>query len=111
MTRDNSSASSNEALFGNVLPQVMKKLGLEQRFWEQSLINEWEHLVGPQVAKYSRPGRLDRKVLHIFVTHPAWLSELSRYGQKQLLANLQARFGADRIKSVRLQLDPDQPGG
>jgi predicted nucleic acid-binding Zn ribbon protein len=89
------------------IPQVMKQLGLEARFWEQTLVSEWHKLVGPQVAKYARPGRLDRKTLYIFVTHPAWLSELSRYGQKQILENLQRRFGADRIKGVRLQLDPD----
>jgi predicted nucleic acid-binding Zn ribbon protein len=85
----------------------MKQLGLENRLWEQALINEWESLVGPQVAKHARAGRLERKVLHIFVDHPAWLSDLSRYGQKQLVENLQKRFGADKIKGIRLQLDPD----
>jgi len=39
----------------------------------------------PQVAKRARAGRLERKVLHIFVDHPAWLSDLSRYGQKQII--------------------------
>lgn len=90
-----------------VVTDVVKGLGLEQRFWEQALINEWESFVGPQVAKQSRPGRIDRKVLHIFVSHSTWLSELSRYGQKQILANLQKRFGPDKIKGIKLQLDPD----
>ena len=90
-----------------VVPLVMKQLGLENRLWEQALINEWESLVGPQVAKHARAGRLERKVLHIFVDHPAWLSDLSRYGQKQLVENLQKKFGADKIKGIRLQLDPD----
>ena len=54
-------ADVHESLLGDVIPRVMKKMGLEQRFWEQSLIAEWEDLVGPQVARHSRPGRLDRK--------------------------------------------------
>jgi len=91
----------------SVVENVVKGMGLAQRFWEQALITEWESLVGPQVAKHARPGRLERKVLHIFVDHPAWLSELSRYGQKQVLANLHKRFGVERIKSIHLQLDPD----
>ncbi|MFH0953780.1 MAG: DUF721 domain-containing protein [Verrucomicrobiota bacterium] len=95
-----------EAL-ADVIPQVMKDLGLENRFWERTLVAEWEKLVGPQVAQHARPGRLDRKILYVFVVHPAWLSELSRYGQKQMLENLQKRFGADKIKALRLQLDPD----
>jgi predicted nucleic acid-binding Zn ribbon protein len=91
----------------DVVPQVMKELGLADRFWEHALVEEWGSLVGPQVALHARPGRLDRKVLSIFVSHPTWLSELSRYGQKQILENLQKRFGSDKIKSIRLQLDPE----
>ena len=86
----------------------MKQFGLEQRLWQNRLAEEWESLVGPQVAGHTRPGRIERKVLYVFVAHSAWLSELQRYGQKQqMLANIQARFGADRIKDLRLRLDPD----
>ena len=96
------------ATAAEVVPRVMKQLGLENRLWEQALVSEWESLVGPQVAKRARAGRLERKILHIFVDHPAWLSDLSRYGQKQIIENLQKRFGADKVKGIRLQLDPDQ---
>jgi predicted nucleic acid-binding Zn ribbon protein len=96
------------ATVAEVVPRIMRQLGLENRLWEQALIQEWESLVGPQVAKHTRAGRLERKVLHIFVDHPVWLSDLSRYGQKQIIENLQKRFGADKIKAIRLQLDPDQ---
>ena len=92
----------------SVVANVVKGMGLDQRFWEQALITEWASLVGAQVAKHARPGRLERKVLHIFVDHPAWLSDLSRYGQKQVLANLQRRFGVEKIKSIHLQLDPEK---
>jgi predicted nucleic acid-binding Zn ribbon protein len=95
------------AIISEVVPIIMKQLGLENRLWEQALINEWDSLVGPQVAKYTRAGRLERKILHIFVDHPTWLSELSRYGKKQIIENLQKRFGPDKIKGIRLQLDPD----
>jgi predicted nucleic acid-binding Zn ribbon protein len=98
----------HSATMESVVENVVKGMGLGQRFWEQALITEWESLVGPQVAKHARPGRLERKVLHIFVDHPAWLSDLSRYGQKQVLANLQERFGPDKIKSIHLQLDPEK---
>ena len=92
---------------GDLVPTLMKQLGLENRLWEEALISEWPALVGEQVARQTRPGRLDRKILYVFVSHSMWLSELTRYGQKQMLANLQARFGADKIKSIRLQLDPE----
>ncbi len=107
LDRENPLPPEHSTTVGAVVPLIMKQMGLQERFWEQALIGEWEGMVGPQVAKNARPGRLDRKILHVFVSHPAWLSELSRYGQKQILAKLQARFGADKIKGLRLQLDPD----
>ena len=92
---------------GDLIPALMKKLGLETVFWEEQLLQEWPAIAGAQVAKNSRPGRIERGLLCIYVRHPAWLSELSRYGHTQLLANLQQRFGAHQIKKLRFQLDPD----
>ncbi|MBN1268539.1 MAG: DUF721 domain-containing protein [Kiritimatiellae bacterium] len=95
---------------GDVIPGVMKQLGLDKHLWEQAILSEWPALVGPQVAAHTRPGRIERGTLFVFVSHSTWLNELSRYGKTEMLANLQKRFGAEKIKSVRLQLDPDQHG-
>jgi len=92
----------------DVIPDVMKKIGLEKPFWENELIEKWNELVGPQLAAHTRPGRLDRKILYVYVNHPGWLNELARYGQKEILKKLQDYFGANKIKNVRLQLDPDR---
>lgn len=91
-----------------VVTDLVRRAGLEDRMWEQTLLAEWPRLVGEQVARRSRPGRMQRKVLTVFVSNSAWLGELSRYGQQQMLDNIQKRFGADRIQGIRLQLDPDQ---
>lgn len=93
----------------HLLPNVMKKLGLEQPMWEQALLREWATLVGPQVAQHTRPGRLERGTLTVFVANSAWLSELRRYGEKTMLEKLQSRFGRKRIKGIRMNLDPDGP--
>ena len=91
----------------DVLPGLLKELGLEERVWQETVLREWPSLVGPQLAAQTRPGRLERKIFCVYVTSSAWLSELSRYGQKQILENLQKRFGSDKIKGIKLQLDPD----
>lgn len=95
---------------GEVIPAVMQGMGLANRLWEHSLAQEWPDLVGAQVAHHTRPGRLDRGMLVVFVSNSAWLNELSRYSQKRMLENLQARFGADKIRNLRLQLDPGESG-
>ena len=106
IARDIPPPPDQSSAIAEVVPSVMKGWGLENRMWEQELADRWEALAGKQVAAHARPGALDRGTLVVFVTHPAWLSELKRYGQKQLLANLQQQFGT-RIRGIRLQLDPD----
>lgn len=90
----------------------MKEVGLEEKLWQQALLNEWPQLVGEQVARRARPGRIQNRILSIFVTNSVWLNELSRYSKPQILKNLQARFGPDLIRDIRLQADPDmqKPG-
>jgi predicted nucleic acid-binding Zn ribbon protein len=82
-------------------------MGLEPALWQQTLVKDWPELVGPQLARYTRPGRFEHGVLHVFATHSIILSDLQRHGHRDLLANLQARYGRDRIQRLRLQLDPD----
>jgi len=91
----------------DVVLRVMKNMGLESRTWEERLQNEWIDLVGTQIAKNARPGRMNNKILHIFVNHSIWLDEISRYSKKDILHKLQERFGADTIADIKVALDPD----
>jgi predicted nucleic acid-binding Zn ribbon protein len=85
----------------------MARLGLEQDRWLAELQAEWATVAGAGVASHSRPGRLERGNLTVFVDSSVWLSELSRYGQKQMLANIRRRFGESRVSTLSFRLDPD----
>jgi len=67
----------------------------------------WRELAGPGAANHARPGYLDRQTLVIFVDSAVWLNELARYERAGILARLQQRFGAEAIKALRLQADPE----
>ena len=95
---------------GDIIPGVMKKIGIHGRMHEAAMMEEWPRLVGPQLAGHTRPGKLEHEVLTVFVDHSAWLSELSRYGKKQLVDKLNKRFGAGWIKSIHLSIDPANGG-
>ena len=99
---------SDDHAIGDALPGVMKRFGLDEQHWVDTLTAEWKEIVGAAVGTHSRPGRLDGSRLTVFVDSSVWLNELKRYGAKQMLGNLQSRFGASRIRNIRLQLDPDQ---
>lgn len=73
----------------------------------RALEEEWVALVGEPIARHVRPGRMDRGVLYVFVSNSVWLSELKRHGESAMLEKLQARFGADKITSLHMRLDPD----
>ncbi len=98
--------------FSDLIPGFMKEVGLEDKLWQQTLLNEWPQLVGEQVARRARPGKIQNRILTIFVTSSVWMSELNRNGKPQMLKNLQTRFGSDLIRDIRLQPDPDmeKPG-
>ncbi len=101
---------SDEHALEDVVPELMRRVGLDARHWVDTLSEEWGTIVGAAVAAHTRPGRLDGNRLTVFVDSSAWLNELKRYGAKQMLGNLQSRFGASRIRNIRLQVDPDRRG-
>ncbi|MFO7871122.1 MAG: DUF721 domain-containing protein [Kiritimatiellia bacterium] len=99
---------SGEAVaIGDVVPSVMKKLGIESQHWLTVMNTDWEKLVGPEVARHTRPGRFERGRLTVFVDSSVWLNELARYGREEMLSNLRREFGGKRVKSLNLRLDPD----
>jgi hypothetical protein len=94
---------------GDIIARYPGTLGLEQRTVGPDIEREWAAAVGPAVAAHTRPGRLDRDQLVVFVDSSPWLSELQRFAVAELLEKVQARFGRERIRRVRLQLDPEPP--
>ena len=92
----------------DLIPSLLKSMGMEQDYWVQGIEDRWPEVVGKEVALHTRPGRFERKQLTVFVKHSIWLMELERNGKKQMLLNLQEAFGAEHIRTLRLQLDPDQ---
>lgn len=89
----------------DVLPGVVRKWGLAAPFWLESLRREWAQIVGPDVARQARPGRLENKTLTIFVSHPTWLLELKRM-ERQVLEQIKKCCGGEQIRAIRLTLDP-----
>jgi predicted nucleic acid-binding Zn ribbon protein len=98
-----------DGALGEAVPELVRKLGLADTYWEHTLEREWPTLVGEQLARHTRPGRMNRGVLYVYVTSAPWLAELNRMGLKPMLENVQRRFGESRVKSIRLQPDPDPP--
>ena len=100
-------APKNEIEVGGLVPGILRNMGLEQELWQKQLFEEWVSLVGPQIARNARPGQVEGTILTVYVTSSVWLNELSRFAKPQMVQKLKAKFGANRIRGIRLQLDPD----
>lgn len=96
-------AEGIEVLLRAVLPRGEQEL--------RALANEWAAIVGPDLARHTRPAALERGCLTVYVDSSPWLSELQRFAQKRILAAVQARFGAQSARVMRLRLDPDAGRG
>jgi predicted nucleic acid-binding Zn ribbon protein len=93
---------------GEAMAGILKSLGLEGDAWLSDLENDWTSVAGAAVARHARPGRVENRVLTVYVDSSVWLSELSRFGRGPLMENIRKRFGSDRVASVAFRLDPDQ---
>lgn len=83
---------------------ILEEVRLADEHWLNKLRDSWQNVAG-DVAKHTRPDRIDGKCLYISVDSSVWLSELSRHGAKPLLAKIgKAGFG-DQVRSVRFQID------
>ena len=107
LTDERPPSSDHTVPLNRIVPKILKGFGLEQAHWEQQLMEEWPMLVGPQISRHARPGKVERKIFSVYVTSSAWLQELTSFGQREILKKVQDKFGADRIRTIRLRLDPD----
>lgn len=89
-----------------VMPDVLKEMGLESESRVGDLAPVWEDLVGKANAKHSRPGRWEEGKLTIYVDHNVWLAEMQRFGSRTILKRVRERFGADSVRELRFIIDP-----
>lgn len=95
---------------GQVIPSLMRKLGLKEQHTIGMALEDWPAIVGPAVAGHTRPGSVRNGRMVVFVDSAVWLSELTRCGgREQILANVRRKLGYETVRSIVLQADPDGP--
>ncbi len=80
---------------GGELDRVLDRLGLGQVVESHAVFREWAERVGPEIARATRPHRVDGETLIVLVKDSAWMSELSLRS-----AELLARVNQGRERSA-----------
>ena len=83
-----------------MLPAVLRDLGLQTRFNERQLVEQWATVVGPELAQRSRALRCENGTLVVRVDHGAWMQEL-HFIEKDLLSRLRAVCPDVNIQRIR----------
>lgn len=77
------------ARIGDVLPSVLRDLGLQKRFNERQVVEKWAGVAGPELAERARATRFEKGTLFVHVDHGAWMQEL-HFIEKDLVRKLRA---------------------
>jgi predicted nucleic acid-binding Zn ribbon protein len=83
-----------------LMPHVLKGLGLDQRRANAEILRVWNQSVDPVVTAHAQPTGLRRGTLFVTVDSNVWLSEIVRYRSREILERLQHSFGKDLIARI-----------
>lgn len=93
--------SKFERNVGDVVQQILKRAGLNDRLAEETVIREWATIVGAFLAGQSKPTGLRVGVLQVAVLQSAVRYDMERNLKREILKRLQTRFGKTVIKEMR----------
>ena len=88
---------------GDVLKQVFSEIEKRQEISEDEISGLWATLVGEVGFKHSKPERLKKKVLTVWVDNSVWLQDLT-LRKHPLLKGLKRALGKDRISEIRFKI-------
>lgn len=88
-------------LFGDMLQRLMKARGWERPRAEATVFGAWEKVVGPDIAKHSRPVKLDAGVLTVEAESTAWATQL-RLLTARLLRSIAAEVGHNVVTRLNI---------
>jgi predicted nucleic acid-binding Zn ribbon protein len=90
---------------GQLVPHVLKSLGLDQRRAHAEILRVWQQLIDPTITAHAHPTGLRRGTLFVAVDSNVWLSEIVRYRYDEILDRLQHSFGKDLITRISFRAE------
>ena len=89
---------------GEMLPQILSKLRIEQRQGETEILRVWQHMIDPTITAHAQPTGVNKKTLFVTVDSSVWLDEIVRYRRKEILDRLQNSFGRELIQRISFRV-------
>ena len=103
------SAKKGLGSVGDIIPAVMRILGLEDRMDEGRLVREWSLVVGDLLASKSCPLDIKSGTLTIEVRDNSWMQEI-RFHQKRIIEKINDRYPGLGVTTIRLRMERVKDG-
>lgn len=104
LTDEEIALARSEKSARDVMPQVLKDLGLDRKRLEAEVAKVWFHSIDPNVVEHAQPVGLRHGTLFVNVDSNVWLSEIVRYRREEILERLQCSFGSEFIKKISFRV-------
>jgi predicted nucleic acid-binding Zn ribbon protein len=89
---------------GELLPKLMKELGLSERLHETEVFEAWKQIVGDFIAAHSAPVSLKAGVLYVRVLQPSLHYQFETISRGEILRKLKQRFGGKVIRDLKFRI-------
>lgn len=104
LTQEEKALARTAKPIGDLIPGVLKGMGLERKQSELEILKVWNHLMDPVVAKHAKPVGIARGTLFVSVDSNVWLDEIVRYRRREILQRLRHSFGPDVIQKISFRV-------
>lgn len=90
---------SNAESIGLLIRQFMRQNGMESPLNEYRLVQSWNEVVGPAIARYTGDMYIKNQILYVHLTSSVLRQELMM-GRELLVKNLNNKVGAQVIVNI-----------
>lgn len=90
---------SNEQTLGEIIKDVLKSYGLENRVTQVKVAKTWDQVTGEFIAGKTEKLTLQKDTLIVKINSPALRTELS-YAKEKIIKSLNKELGYDAINKI-----------
>lgn len=104
LTQEEKAMARSAKPVSDLIPGVLKGLGLERKQSELEILKVWNHLMDPVVVQHAKPVGIAKGTLFVSVDSNVWLDEIVRYRRREILKRLHHSFGTDVIQKISFRV-------
>ncbi len=86
---------------GEVLKEILEKIGTRKDERDEILKNEWKNIAGPKISSYSEYLKVDKKTLYIATDDSRYIPFILSQ-KKRILDKYNALFDNNRVSYIRI---------